>query len=333
MADLNPIGSEKLKGDEKLQRILQLTYYGNNNVKKNNDKPYELIKETVNGVYGIVKEKDSYYVKKGLNENTLDYIGGMFMKNKNKFSSYAEALKRLELLRSRELNENTKYVLKQNKPTTEAPPTEPAIGTESGESDMGGEPKSAETDAPAPDELSDMNPDDLPMDDEATPEEDGGDEQVKKSDYMAEIQKFSGKLGQELRDQKNRLESDDIKYVLNMIISAVDLNKLDIDDLNDIAEKFERVEDSMPDTDSEEADEYTADKVPDEDSDLEDRISKLEQLINSKFGDDDAEEEPEAELDEEDDFRYMRDIDEYDITPELDEINESIKMTLSKYFK
>ena len=47
-----------------------------------------------------------------LNESSLDYIGGLFMKNKNKFSSYAEALKRLELLRSQELQEETKFVLK-----------------------------------------------------------------------------------------------------------------------------------------------------------------------------------------------------------------------------
>jgi hypothetical protein len=38
------------------------------------------------------------------------------MKNKNKFGSYAEALKRLDLLSGQEqLQEATKYVLKQNK--------------------------------------------------------------------------------------------------------------------------------------------------------------------------------------------------------------------------
>ncbi len=29
MADLKPLGSEKLQGDDKLKRILELTYYGN----------------------------------------------------------------------------------------------------------------------------------------------------------------------------------------------------------------------------------------------------------------------------------------------------------------
>ena len=42
----------------------------------------ELVQESkTGGVYGIVREKDAYYVKRGLNEQSLDYIGGMFMKN------------------------------------------------------------------------------------------------------------------------------------------------------------------------------------------------------------------------------------------------------------
>jgi len=33
MAELKPLGSEKLNGDEKLKRILELTYYNNANNK------------------------------------------------------------------------------------------------------------------------------------------------------------------------------------------------------------------------------------------------------------------------------------------------------------
>ena len=83
--------------------------------------------------------------------------------------------------------------------------------------------------APAGDDMPPADPsvgdeapsDDLPSGDSTNAEE------PKRSDYMEEIQKFAGKLGQELRDQHERLESDDIKYVLNMIISAVDLKKLE----------------------------------------------------------------------------------------------------------
>ena len=69
----------------------------------------------------------------------------------------------------------------------------------------------------------------------------GADAEGKPSSYMAEIQKFAGKLGQELRDQHEKLQSDDIKYVLNMIISAVDLDKLtpeDIEFLEKVRQKF-----------------------------------------------------------------------------------------------
>ena len=87
MAEYKPLGSEKLQADDKLKRILELTYFNEKNKKSNTSKP-ELVKEsTSGGVYGIVKEKDGYYVKRGLNESSLDYIGGMFMKNKNRFSS------------------------------------------------------------------------------------------------------------------------------------------------------------------------------------------------------------------------------------------------------
>jgi len=114
MGELKPIGSEKLKGSEKIKRILEIANYQSNRGSKVSS---ELIKESKSGVYGIVKERDGYYVKKGLNENSLDYIGGMFMKNKNRFTSYKEAFKKLDFLTEQEnVQEATKYVLKQNKP-------------------------------------------------------------------------------------------------------------------------------------------------------------------------------------------------------------------------
>ena len=114
MGELKPIGSEKLKGNDKLKRILELTYYQSpDDSKKSN----EIVKETKTGVYGIVKEKDGYYVKRGLTESSLDYIGGLFMKNKNRYTSYGEAFKKAEFLVKQEnLQEATKYVLKKPEP-------------------------------------------------------------------------------------------------------------------------------------------------------------------------------------------------------------------------
>ena len=362
MGDLKPLGSEKLKGNEKLNRILELTYFNEKTTNKNNSVKAELVKESTNGVYGIIREKDGYYVKKGLNEQSLDYIGGLFMKNKNRFTSYAEALKRLELLSSQELQEETKYVLKTNKPTGEsaapsAPPMSELPPAPAPESDVAMAPEE-----PAAEPTSDTTQ--ISPEDELSPEaQDGADE--KRSSYMSEVQKYSGKLGQELRDQQPKMESDDIKYVLNMIISAVDLDKLDLEDLEGIGKQFERDEeegmgdeemptDELPDEDTEEA---PADGIPPAEDDLAERMSKLEELINSKFGEAetdlsefDMDMEPSAE---EEDMEYAglgdeganafdsftddeeEDEDLYgDITPELSgDINESINTTLSKYFE
>ena len=81
--------------------------------------------------------------------------------------------------------------------------------------------------------------DDVEMDmDSEEPEmdEDGEEDKIKK------IQKLTGKLGQKLREAKLDLESSDIKYVLNSIISALDLSNLNEEDLEDVMENFEELE-------------------------------------------------------------------------------------------
>jgi hypothetical protein len=291
MADLKPLGSEKLNGDDKLKRILELTYYKTDN-KKNTAKA-EIVKESkTGGVYGVVKEKDGYYVKRGLNESSLDYIGGMFMKNKNKFSSYAEAVKRLELIKGQEeyLNEATKYVLKTDKPAQEemAAPV-PAINDEppvdAALPPMPTEEPAAEK--PSMDGGADMGGEDVGDEEEAPSEN-------KRSDYMAEAQKHAGRLGQELRDIKDKMESDDIKYILNMIISAVDLDRLDDEDIEDIADKFERDEEQGDDTGGKDdfgGEEFGGEELPAEEPAASDEelgeesnpMDALESFINSSI--------------------------------------------------
>jgi hypothetical protein len=327
MADLKPLGSEKLQGDDKLKRILELTYYGDNKKSPNTLRTAnaEYLSESINGFkYGIVKEKDGYYVKKGLNESSLDYIGGLFMKNKNRFNSYAEALKRLELLSGSELNESTKYVLKQKQ-------TEPPINDlPSPESDL---PPSPESDLP-PSPESDLPPSpesDLP------PSPEGGAEDLptetgKPSDYMAEIQKFSGKLGQELRDQRDKMKSDDIKYVLNMVISAVDLESLEDDDIEEIGKKFSRDIDDNTEIEGDDlpSEDEESNSEPESDSDLGEihSMDKLESFINTPIS-----------TDEEIDLSKYADLGSVDETKEIDldeiknDINKSISDTLGKYFK
>lgn len=355
MGEYKPVGSEKLKNQEGINRILELTYYNRDKNTTQKTKNAELVEQTNNGVYAVVKEKDGYYVKKGINESSLDYIGGMFMKNKNRFSSYAEAYKKLEFLKGQEnIQEEKKYVLKQ-KTQQETPTAQPSLKPQE------------EAPAPPPAPVSDVPPDaapegDMPPAGDDTPpmptddappvpsddEKEGGEGETKKSSYMSEIQKYSGKLGQELRDQKDRLESDDIKYVLNMVISAVDLDKLDFEDLEDIRDKFDREEeDEMKDTDFDSdsetpeeepvPDDEPSEEMPDTEElgEYEDPMMKLERFINDDYiGEDEIDfseytmSESDENMGEEKDEIVELDLDEINT-----EINEKIKGVLNKYFK
>ena len=323
MAEIKPLGSEKLNSDEKLKRILELTYYNNN--KKSSSVKAELVQESkTGGVYGIVREKDAYYVKRGLNEQSLDYIGGMFMKNKNKFSSYGDAFKRFELLKGQdELQEATKYVLKQNKPQEEMPMPEPSMDA---------------PEAPVDDMSTQPAPEAAPTDGSSVPSEtpptDGGEDMGKRSSYMAEAQKYAGKLGQELRDLHDRMESDDIKYILNMIISAVDLDKLSDEDIEDVAKKFEREEEEGG-----MGSEEPSAEVPNEEPAVEpeaemneyDAMSSLDEFVNTPMDTDEIDLSKYAIKEEGDE--NQDDIQELDLDEIKNEINSSISQTLHKYFK
>lgn len=345
MSDLRPLGSEKLPVDEKLKRIMEIANYGmsqkSNITEGNSTKSIQFIKESSNGVYGIVKEKEGYFVKKGLTEGSLDYIGGIFMKNKNKFKSYSEALKRLELISGQEsLNEAKKYVLKtkDSEPVADAPvedvPAEPVA------------------DAPVDDApIDDLPPADSGIEDEIPsdePEIEPEGEEEKRSDYMAEIQKFSGKLGQSLRDVKERMESDDIKYVINMVLSAVNLDALDEEDKEEIAERFESKDEL--------SDEEGMDDIPSEDSmddefgnepsdeEIDEIMDKLESFVDTpieEMGDlPESEELGEKRIEDIADLSVRHEEvseEEQDVELDLDElkkeINKNVDDTLSKYFK
>jgi hypothetical protein len=80
------------------------------------------------------------------------------------------------------------------------------------------------------------------------------------------VQKLTGKLGQKLRElPEPEMTADIIKYVLNSIISAVDLEKLSEDDKDEIVGKFED-----DDIDYTEEGEFDVDLSGDEELDLGD---------------------------------------------------------------
>ena len=134
MAKLKPIGSEKLEGTDKLRRIMEIANYGTPSNISESKSDYSI--NLVDGAtYHIVKEKTGYIIKKGLNESEADYIEPM--KNRRYYTSYSQALKRLNLL-VKEINtvhevseetslfgEQKKFVLKTTKPEVPAAPVAP----------------------------------------------------------------------------------------------------------------------------------------------------------------------------------------------------------------
>jgi len=277
MSKLKPIGSEKLQGSAKLDRILEIAMY--KEVEKSN------INESSSNEFGItlpdgkqyfiVKEKSGYIIKKGLTESTLDYIEPM--KNRSYYRSYSQALKKLNLI-TKELNEiysnhaglslfgeQKKYTLKTPRPNVPEPSMDeplaepPAVpNPELPPSPLSGGDEMPDIEGMGDempemgDEMPDMN-DEMPeMDDDAPDidnerKQDKGDEQV----TFKTIQKLTGRLTQKIRTIENEkgLTSEEIKYVLNMVISSIDLNNLDGDDRDDIISKLDlgdEMDDELP---------------------------------------------------------------------------------------
>jgi hypothetical protein len=264
MADLKPIGSEKLEGQDKLRRIMEIARF--------NEALPELVNETAKSQYSrsladgnnyeIVKERQGYIIKKTISESETDYIEPM--KNRKYYNSYSQALKRLNLLAG-ELNrvneneeevslygEQKKFVLKTPKPEVEAPAAPTAPVPEAPPAVPS--PELPPSPVPSGDEGADMGAeDDMGMD--MGVEDDMGGEDV---DVDAEvdvdmegpsedkvtfktIQKLTGKLTQKVRvlDNEQGMTSENIKYVINMVLSALNLGELSEEDKEDIMAKFE----------------------------------------------------------------------------------------------
>jgi hypothetical protein len=278
MAKLKAIGSEKLEGADKLKRIMEIaTYRMPLNSINENASEYSI--NLPDGMdYHIVKEKQGYIIKKGVNESTLDYMEPM--KNRKYFSSYSQALRKLNLIikESNEINgqneevklfgEQKKFVLKTPTPPTPevvvpAVPAEPMAlpAPELPMDDMGGD-----------DELDLGMDTELDLDVPAEEPMTGGEDMEERVSFKV-IQKLTGKLTQKMRalEDQEGMSSEDIKYVINMVLSALDLTKLDPEDMEDIMSKFEDVEADV-EMDSDMGGE------PEMDLDFEDEVSMEEPM-------------------------------------------------------
>lgn len=249
MAKLKPIGSEKLEGTEKLKRIMEIATYRMpaSGIQEGNSE-YSINLADGNN-YHIVKEKQGYIIKRGINESSLDYMEPM--KNRKYYTSYSQALKKLNLIikETNELNgesdevklfgEQKKFTLKTPTPPAPAPAPAPEVPAE---------PMALpEPELPVDDTTADVGMD-MEMDVEAPAEPmDMGDElgqDMEEKVSFKVIQKLTGKLTQKMRalEEQDGMSSEDIKYVINMVLSALDLSKLEPEDMEDIMSKFEDVE-------------------------------------------------------------------------------------------
>jgi hypothetical protein len=261
MGDLRPLGSERLEGTDKLRRIMEIARYGETEAPSvNENKTIEYTIQLADGnFYGIVREKSGYIVKKGLTESSLDYSEPM--KNRKYFNSYSQAMRKINLIAG-ELNrltetveginlvgEQKKFVLKTPKAEVpaETPAEEPAL-------ELPAEP------APMSEPSSETGLEDLDLGMDADVETPAGEEEVsldadlkmpsaddEEEISFKSIQKLTGKLGQKIRtlDGQEGMSSEDIKYVLNSILSALDLSKLTEEDYDDVMANFEENEEGI----------------------------------------------------------------------------------------
>ena len=307
MGDLKPIGSEKLQGQDKIKRIMEIARFNETTPSSINETSKSEYSRTLSdgSNYEIVKERQGYIIKKTISESETDYIEPM--KNRKYYSSYSQALKRLNLVAGElnRLNENEegtsmfgeqkRYTLKTPKPEPAPAPMEAAV------------PPMAPPAVPSPElppsPIGDegMGVDSLDVDAEMGPEgedidinadmdmesPEGEDEKV----TFKTIQKLTGKLTQKIRtlDNEEGMTSENIKYVINMVLSSLDLKSLSEEDKDDIMTKFDEAEER------EEGGDMSGDDMGGEDftddTEVEDIQADMDMPIESEMYEEDGEED------------------------------------------
>ena len=307
------VNPKTLKGQDKVNRMLDLMGKMNTLNESKSFSELELIKKGPNGiVYGIVRENHDYFIKtsnkpygKFLSED-FQYIGGLQNKSTEKYHSYAEALKHLNI-KFDMLNESygveynvnifesdgnaiaggagfgfvlekeeeiildnqieeEKKVLKVDAPASATPAAAPAASTEAPVEDDVEDDEFGFSDEDAED-LSDDEGDTLGGDEETETTGDEGAEDLGDDEITKKIQKLTGKIGQMLRDSED-VDPKLEKYVINSIISALHLDEMDENDKEDIISKFEgeEEEDSFGGDEETEEGEEESTEAPEEGS-------------------------------------------------------------------
>ena len=342
---------KSLKGQDKINRITDLMSRMTTLNESTSLSEIDFIKKGPNGiVYGIIRENHNYFIKTSektsgtLVAEDFQYVGGVKNKYDERYHSYAEALKHLNM-KFDMLNESYGIETGTNLFESDGIPTGNASGMASGVAGMGfvmeedeeeeGEAKEGDTqiiaddegpidektvikvDAPAPppvespveDEVeADPFADEEGMEGEEDPfaDEEGGEgmegeegmEDEEGDETTKKIQKYTGKVGQLLRD-KDEPDPELDKYVINSIVSAIDWEEIPDEDVEDIIAKIEGEdeEDGEGDefaTGDEEVVDLDAEEGGDEDPFADDEGG--EELAESEEDDDKEEEVKESRV-------------------------------------
>jgi hypothetical protein len=255
MGDLKPLGSEKLTGQDKIKRIMEIARFNEvlpSSINETARSEYSISLADGNK-YEIVKERQGYIIKKTISESESEYIEPM--KNRKYYTSYSQAFKRLNLVAGElnRLNENEegvsffgeqkKFTLKTPKPApapvAEVPAAPPAVPSPA-------LPPSPAEEMPMGDEdpMADMGMEDMAPSDEVeidtTVDVESPEGESEKVTFKT-IQKLTGKLTQKIRtlDSEEGMTSEDMKYVINMVLSSLNLQGLSEEDKEDIMSKFD----------------------------------------------------------------------------------------------
>ena len=304
MADLKPLGSERLAGQDKLNRIMEIARF--------NEAMPKVINETAKSEYSvsladgnnyqIVRERQGYIIKKTISESETDYIEPM--KNRKYYSSYSQALKRLNLVAGElnRINENDegvslygeqkKFTLKTPKPAQEempAPVAEvPAAPPAVPSPELPPSPEGEEVDMDI--EGEEMGPEGEEMDFDMGVDVDNEKSQEDTDEVTFKtIQKLTGKLTQKIRvlDSQEGMTSEDMKYVINMVLSSLDLKSLSEEDKEDILSKFEEDSENLGGDDMDGEDMTDDTEVEDIQSDMDVEMEgEMGEQIYGSFKDD-----------------------------------------------
>lgn len=252
--------------------------------------------------YRIEKERQGYIIKVAINESDSDYINQMTSRKYYSSYSQALRRLNLMAKEINVLHENEegisligeqkkKFILKTKKNNVAEPATEtlppateplpapapdplpapapspapnmlsPEEGTEPPAYGMGMEPPADDTDMEPP--ADDMGMPEDEVEDETEVEIEKKPREKKVSD-LKRIQILVGKLAQKIRsyEEEKELSAKEIKYIINSILSAIDVEVLDEEDIEQIIDKLEGTEDDE-DGEGEEED-VTFDETEDE---------------------------------------------------------------------